>query len=73
MPELTLLTLLNFVAGDFCAAKAQGMDTLKSVLIAYSKANDKFGGSKVRAVINKSQAIEVTALAVVATKCPNLL
>ena len=73
MPELTLLTLLNFVAGDFCAAKAQGMDTPKSVLIAYSKANDKFGGSKVRAVINKSPAIEVTAFAVVATKCPNLL
>jgi hypothetical protein len=73
MTELTLLTLLNFVAGDFCAAKAQGIDTLKSVLIAYSKANDKFGGTKVRAVINKSPAIEVTALAVVATKCPNLL
>jgi len=51
MTELTLLTLLNFVAGDFCAAKAQGMDTLKSVLIAYSKANDKFGGNNVRKVI----------------------
>jgi len=73
MTELTLLTLLNFVAGDFCAAKAKGMDTLKSVLIAYSKANDKFGGTNVRRVINKSPAIEVTALAVVATKCPNLL
>jgi len=73
MTELTLLTLLNFVAGDFCAAKAQGMDTLKSVLIAYSKANDKFGGNNVRKVINKSPAIEVTALAVVATKCPTLL
>ena len=73
MTELTLLTLLNFVAGDFCAAKAQGIDTLKSVLIAYSKANDKYGGRKVRAVINKSPAIEVTALAVVATKCPNLI
>lgn len=73
MAELTLLTLLNFVAGDFCAAKSQGVDTLKSVLIAYSKANDKYGGSKVRAVINNSPAIEVTALAVVATKCPNLL
>ena len=73
MTELTLLTLLNFVAGDFCAAKAQGIDTLKSVLIAYSKANDKFGGNNERKVINKSPAIEVTALAVVATKCPNLL
>jgi hypothetical protein len=73
MAELTLIGLLNFVAGDFCAAKSQGMDTLKSVLLAYSKANDRFGGSNVRRVINNSPAIEVTALAVVATKCPNLL
>jgi hypothetical protein len=73
MTELTLLTLLNFVAVDFCSARAHGMDTLKSVLIAYSKANDRYGGTKVRTVINKSPAIEVTALAVVATKCPNLL
>ena len=73
MTELTLIGLLNFVAGDFCAARAQGMDTLKSVLIAYSKANDKFGGINVRRVINQSPAIEVAALAVVATKCPNLL
>jgi hypothetical protein len=73
MAELSLLTLLNFVAIDFCAARAQGMDTLKSVLIAYSKANDKYGGFNVRRVINQSPAIEVAALAVVATKCPNLL
>jgi len=73
MAELTLLTLLNFVASDFCASREQGMDTLKSVLISYSKANDKFGGSKVRSVIDKSSAIEVAALAVVATKCPSLL
>ena len=73
MSELTLIGLLNFVAVDFCAAKARGTDTLKSVLIAYSKANDKFGGSNVRKVINQSPAIEVAALAVVATKCPNLL
>jgi hypothetical protein len=73
MAELTLIGLLNFVAGDFCAARAKGLDTLKSVLIAYSKANDKFGGINVRRVINQSPAIEVAALAVVATKCPNLL
>ena len=73
MAELTLIGLLNFVAGDFCAARARGLDTLKSVLIAYSKANDKFGGINVRRVINQSPAIEVAALAVVATKCPNLL
>jgi len=73
MAELTLIGLLNFVAGDFCTARSNGMDTLKSVLIAYSKANDKFGGTNVRRVINQSPAIEVAALAVVATKCPNML
>lgn len=73
MTELTLIGLLNFVAVDFCAARSKGVDTLKSVLIAYSKANDKFGGVNVRRVINQSPAIEVAALAVVATKCPNLL
>jgi hypothetical protein len=73
MTELTLIGLLNFVAGDFCIARSNGMDTLKSVLIAYSKANDKFGGKNVRRVINQSPAIEVAALAIVATKCPNML
>ena len=73
MSELTLIGLLNFVAGDFCAARAQGMDTLKSVLIAYSKANDKFGGINVRRVINKSPAIEAAAIAIVVSKCPNQL
>jgi len=73
MGQLTLIGLLNFVAADFCATKAQGSDTLKSVLIAYSKANDKFGGDKVRNVIKNSPAIELTAIAIVSTKCPNLL
>jgi len=40
MAELTLLTLLNTVAVDFCANRTRGMDTLRSVLVAYSKAND---------------------------------
>jgi len=71
MAELTLLSLLNFIAGDFCSARNQGTDTLKSVLIAYSKANDKFGGQNVRKVISGAPNIEVPALAVVMTTCPD--
>lgn len=73
MAELTLLTLLNTVAVDFCANRTRGMDTLRSVLVAYSKANDKYGGSNVRKVITTSPAIEAAAIAMVVSKCPNQL
>ena len=73
MVELTLIGLLNFVATDFCATRMKGMDSLHAILLSYSKANDKFGGSNVRRVISQSSMIEVTALSIVATKCPNLL
>ena len=73
MAELTLLTLLNFVATDFCLERTRGIDTLKSVLVAYSKANDKYGGSNVRRVVLNSPGIEAAAIAIVASKCPNQL
>jgi hypothetical protein len=73
MAELTLIILLNFVIADFCISKTKGMDTLKSILIAYSKANDKFGGANVRKVILNSSGIEATAIAMVVSKCPNQL
>lgn len=73
MVELTLLTLLNTVSADFCANRTKGMDTLRSVLVAYSKANDKYGGSNVRKVITTSPAIEAAAIAMVVSKCPNQL
>jgi len=73
MAELTLIALLNFVATDFCASRASGKGMLPSVLIAYSKANDKFGGSNVRRVVSNSVGIEAAAIAVVASKCPNRL
>lgn len=70
MIELTLTTLLNFVSTDFCSNRLKGLDTLKSVLVAYSKANDVYGGKNVRKVIEKSQGIEVAAIASVLSKCP---
>ena len=73
MVELTLLTLLNFVATDFCSSRLKGMDPLKSVLVAYSKANDKYGGSSVRRVIINSPGLEAAAIAIVVSKCPGQL
>lgn len=73
MIELTLLTLLNSVATEFCMYRDQGNDTLKSVLLAYSYANEKYGGSEVRKVIKDSVGIEIAAIAAVASKCPNNL
>lgn len=73
MAELTLLTLLNFVATDFCSSRLKGMDPLKSVLVAYSKANDKYGGSSVRRVVTNSPGIEAAAIAIVVSKCPGQL
>jgi len=73
MVELTLLTLLNTVASDFCVHRSRGTDTLKSVLFAYSRANDLYGGSNVRRVISNSPGIEAAAIAVVVSKCPNQL
>lgn len=73
MAELTLLTLLNFVATDFCSSRLRGMDPLKSVLVAYSKANDKYGGSDVRRIVINSPGIEAAAIAIVVSKCPGQL
>jgi hypothetical protein len=73
MAELTLLTLLNFVAADFCSTRMKGMDTIKSFLIAYSKANDKFGGVNVRRVITNSPGLEAAAIAIAVSKCPGQL
>ena len=73
MVELTLITLLNFVTADFCISRNRGIDTLKSVLIAYSKANDKFGGANVRRVVMNAPGLEAAAIAMVVSKCPNQL
>ena len=73
MTALTLVTLLNFVSADFCANRANGTDMLKSTLLAYSKANDKFGGANVRRVITNTPALEVAAIASVTARCPHLL
>lgn len=70
---LTLFLLLNTVAGDFCTLRAQRYSTLKAALIAYSRANEKYGGENVRRVIANSHGIEMVAVAAVSARCPSLL
>jgi hypothetical protein len=74
MVELTLLTLLNSMAGDFCRLRSNGMDMLPAVLTSYSLANDRFGGKNVRRVVNINETLlGATAVTVVTTKCPQHL
>jgi len=73
MIELTLSTLLSTVAVDFCKHRNDGKEVLPAVLLAYSAANDKYGGENVRKVISESSNIEVQAVAQVVSKCPDKL
>ena len=75
MLELTLSTLLNTVAADFCAIMEEERDYLKSALIAYSMANDTYGSKNVRKIIREAKHHELKILAVssVISKCPEQL
>ena len=73
MIELTLITLLNSVATDLCKYRKADNDVLKSVLLAYTDANQKFGSDNVKEVIERSDNIKVIAIATVVTKCPTQL
>ena len=70
MIELTLLTLLNNVGNNFCEYRNLGYDNYKSLLLSYSDASDKFGTLKVKKVIENSENLKVTAVAIAAVKCP---
>ena len=73
MVELTLLALLNSVGDNFCKYRSEGNDTYKSLLLSYSDASEKYGVKKVKRVINDSGDLNITAVAVAATKCPHHL
>ncbi len=70
MIELTLLTLLNNVGNNFCEYRNLGYDNYKSLLLSYSDASYKFGTLKVKKVIENSENLKVTAVAIAAVKCP---
>lgn len=73
MIEITLMTLLNSVAIDFCKYRNQDNDVLKSVLLAYTDANQKYGSMNVKKVVEESNNIKILAIATVVTKCPTQL
>jgi hypothetical protein len=75
MLELTLSTLLNTMSVEFCTIMDKEKDYLKSTLIAFSKAQDKYGSENVRKVISEANHVQLKTLAVtsVATKCPDKL
>ena len=70
MVELTLMVLLNFIGDNFCTYRSEGNDTYKSLLLAYSDASEKYGVKEVKTVIQDSEALNFSAVAVALLKCP---
>jgi len=73
MIELSLITLLNTMSGDFCESKKHGYNNVKSTVIALTHAQDKYGGAAIRRVIKNTPGVEAAAVASVVTKCPGSL
>ncbi len=73
MVELTLMVLLNSVADKFCEYRSEGSDTYRSLLLAYSDASEKYGVQEVRKVIQNSDSLNFTAVAIGLLKCPQHL
>ena len=73
MVELTLLALLNSVGDNFCEYRSAGNDPYKSLLLSYSDASQKFGVEKVKGVIQDSESLKFSAVAVALMKCPQHL
>ncbi len=73
MVELTLMVLLNSVADKFCEYRSEGSDTYRSLLLAYSDASEKYGVKEVRNVIENSEGLNYTAVAIGLLKCPQHL
>ena len=73
MVELTLMVLLNSVADKFCEYRSEGSDTYRSLLLAYSDASEKYGVQEVRSVIQNSDGLNFSAVAIGLLKCPQHL
>tara|TARA_Y100001968_G_scaffold266888_1_gene256578 strand:+ start:186 stop:416 length:231 start_codon:yes stop_codon:yes gene_type:complete len=73
MVELTLLALLNSVGDNFCKYRAEGNDSYKALLLAYSDVSAEYGVEEVKSVIEKSSNLSIAAVAIAVTKCPQLL
>jgi len=73
MVELTLMILLNSVANKFCEYRSEGSDTYRSLLLAYSDASEKYGVQEVRSVIQNSEGLNFSAVAMGLLKCPQHL
>ncbi len=73
MVELTLLALLNSVGDNFCEYRSAGNDPYKSLLLSYSDASHQYGVKQVKEVIEDSESLNFSAVAVALLKCPQHL
>jgi len=73
MVELTLIALLNTIGDNFCEYRSEGNDNYKSLLLSYSDASKQYGVTKVKDVIENSEALNFSAVSVALLKCPQHL
>ena len=73
MVELTLIALLNTIGDNFCEYRSEGNDSYKSLLLSYSDASEQYGVTKVKDVIENSEALNFSAVSVALLKCPQHL
>ena len=73
MVELTLVTLLNSLGDNFCEYRLEGNDPYKSLLLSYSDASEKFGVKEVKGIIENTDSLNLSAIAIVLLKCPQHL
>jgi len=71
--ELTLIALLNTIGDNFCEYRSEGNDSYKSLLLSYSDASEQYGVTKVKDVIENSEALNFSAVSVALLKCPQHL
>jgi len=68
---ISLTTILDLTAVKYCAYRAQDLDRTKSVIMALTHVQEKYGANTIRQAVRGSNNLGVLAAAMATTKCPN--
>lgn len=70
---LTLAILLTAMSGDYCELRSKGNNQVKSVLVAFHRAQQKHDPQEVEKILLQTDGLGTMAVAVAATRCPQHL
>lgn len=71
MIELSLLTLLNSMAPEYCSLRSNGYDQTKASLIAYSRMHRRYSPQSIENAIRNGIGLKEIAVATAMIHCPN--